>query len=79
MLADILTWPGPVVWWHPTGGQRHAFHPDPKPAPGQHRHALCGDEATLAPATYTDWLAPTCDICMARARDRAHAREKRRS
>ncbi|SFD85186.1 hypothetical protein SAMN04487819_10491 [Actinopolyspora alba] len=35
-------WSGPVVWWNPVGGFRHAFSREIRPRPEQRRDTLCG-------------------------------------
>lgn len=70
-------WEGPVVWWQPTRGERHAFPPDRRPRPGQERETVCGEQVTLVELAEVDWLAPTCDACMAEARTRRDARAER--
>lgn len=73
----FLSWEGPVVWWHPVDGWRHALSPELRPRPGQERATVCGEAVTLAEASDVDWLAPTCDTCMAEARARGNARAAR--
>ncbi|MDR7301951.1 zinc finger protein [Haloactinomyces albus] len=72
-----VEWEGPVVWWQPVEGQRHAFSPDRRPRPGQERDTVCGEQVTLVELAEVDWLAPTCDVCMAEACTRRDARVER--
>ncbi|NYH80353.1 hypothetical protein FHR84_003710 [Actinopolyspora biskrensis] len=67
-------WSGPVVWWNPVAGLRHAFSRELRPRPGQERDTLCGQWVTLIDPSELDWLLPTCDICMSVAVE--HGREK---
>ncbi|NYH79477.1 hypothetical protein FHR84_002815 [Actinopolyspora biskrensis] len=75
-----LSWEGPVVWWNPVEGLRHAFTPEQRPRPDQWRATLCGPRVTLIEPDEVDWLLPTCDDCMSaavtRGRDREHRREE---
>ncbi len=67
MSSGGLTWRGPVVWWQPVAGWRHALSPDQRPRPGQERQTVCGEQVTLIEPSDVDWLLPTCDTCMAAA------------
>ncbi|WP_017973539.1 zinc finger protein [Actinopolyspora halophila] len=75
-----LSWEGPVVWWNPVEGFRHAFTPERRPRPEQRRETLCGLRVTLIEPDEVDWLLPTCDDCMSaavvRGRDKEHRREE---
>ncbi len=62
-----LRWQGPVVWWNPVDGLRHAFSPERRLHPGQERDTQCGLPVTLIEPDAVDWLMPTCETCMARA------------
>lgn len=72
---ESLKWQGPVVWWNPVDGFRHAFSPERRPHPGQERITECGLSVTLIEPGPVDWLMPTCDTCMARARE--HVEDRR--
>ncbi|SFD72881.1 zinc-finger [Actinopolyspora alba] len=72
-----IGWRGPVVWWNPIAGYRHAFGPDTPPRPEQHRDTLCGVSVTLTESSDADWLLPTCDSCMSEALIRSENREQR--
>lgn len=61
---------GPVVYWRPFEGLRHALSPAELPRAGQVRDTLCGVSATLTDPSEVDWLAPTCDHCMVHAKAR---------
>ncbi len=74
-LEEGLFWQGPVVWWNPVGGWRHAFAPDMKPRPGQERVTVCGQAVVLIDPSELDWLAPTCDACMGRAKEWSQQRQ----
>lgn len=76
-MSGGLQWEGPVVWWNPVAGQRHAFGPDRRPHPGEERDTLCGATVTLTDPSDVDWLMPTCDICMSAAVARSDARAER--
>ncbi|WP_372495380.1 zinc finger protein [Saccharopolyspora soli] len=71
-----LVSPGPVVYWRPHGGQRHALWPMELPRAGQERETVCGDTITLIEPSEVDWLDPTCEFCMTRARELRDARER---
>lgn len=78
-ISEALQQPiGPVVWWQPVEGERHALPPHRRPHPGEERETLCERRVTLIDPTDVDWLCPTCDVCMVRARERVHEREDRR-
>ena len=74
-LEEGLFWQGPVVWWNPVDGWRHAFAPDRKPQPEQERVTLCGQAVVLIDPSELDWLAPTCDVCMNRAKEWSQQRQ----
>ncbi|SFT89828.1 zinc-finger [Actinopolyspora lacussalsi subsp. righensis] len=76
-MLDSLEWQGPVVWWNPVGGWRHAFTPDQRPHPGQERETLCERTVTLIEPSDVDWLMPTCDTCMTAAIRRRDDRTER--
>ncbi len=65
---------GPVVYWHPFGGERHALWPTSPPQHGQVRDTVCGRNTTIAQASDVDWLAPTCVECLTKARAMRDAR-----
>ncbi|MEV6229466.1 zinc finger protein [Saccharopolyspora shandongensis] len=67
---------GPVVYWRPHGGRRHALWPPELPRAGQTRETVCGGTITLADPSEVDWLDPTCEFCMAKARELRDARER---
>ncbi|GAB3549139.1 hypothetical protein J2S53_004147 [Actinopolyspora lacussalsi] len=71
---ETLRWRGPVVWWQPVAGWRHALSPELRPRPGQRRTTLCGEDVELIDPTEVDWLMPTCDTCMSLACDRMEQR-----
>lgn len=58
---------GPVVYWRPLKGERHALPPTHVPRPGEERETLCGLNVTTTDPSDVDWLDPTCGHCMARA------------
>ncbi|ASU80706.1 hypothetical protein CDG81_00595 [Actinopolyspora erythraea] len=70
-------WSGPVVWWNPVGGFRHAFSREVRPRPQQQRDTLCGQRVTLIDPSEVDWLVPTCDICMSTAIEHGREQEQR--
>lgn len=76
-MFDSLEWEGPVVWWNPVDGWRHAFTPDERPSPGRERETLCGQAVTLIDPSAVDWLMPTCDTCMNAAIHRRDDRTER--
>lgn len=59
---------GPVAYWRPARGQRHALSADLLPHAGQVRDALCGLRLVLIQPTDDDWLAATCASCLVRAK-----------
>ncbi|MDR7301869.1 zinc finger protein [Haloactinomyces albus] len=63
----VGSWQGPVVWWQPVLGERHALSPEERPRPGQTRDTVCGLSVTLQAPSDVDWLLPTCDECWAQA------------
>ncbi|MDR7301784.1 zinc finger protein [Haloactinomyces albus] len=79
MLSEGLQWEGPVVWWQPVVGQRHALSPEVRPKPGQERDTGCGQSVTLIDPSDVDWLMPTCDDCVARAVELGEQRRQRSS
>lgn len=68
---------GPVAYWRPFEGVRHALEPTEPPQVGQQRQALCGDSITVTAASDVAWLAPTCDFCWAEATSRRDAQHRR--
>ncbi|NYH80820.1 hypothetical protein FHR84_004188 [Actinopolyspora biskrensis] len=74
---DGFEWPGPVVWWNPVDGFRHAFDAGQRTRPGQNRETLCGSNVVLIDPSELDWLLPTCDICMSAAVERGRTKEER--
>lgn len=58
---------GPVAYWRPYEGTRHAMEPSEPPRPGHDRETLCGDAISVVEPTVVDWLAPTCAECWRRA------------
>ncbi|MDR7301208.1 zinc finger protein [Haloactinomyces albus] len=77
MTCGGFQWEGPVVWWRPVDGYRHALPPEERPAAGQQRETVCGESVTLTEPAAVDWLMPTCDACMAEACARRDARAER--
>ena len=69
---------GPVVYWRPFDGSRHALSPNPPPRDGQTRETLCGVTTTLAEPSELDWLDPTCPQCWVEAKERLRQRQERR-
>ncbi|MEV0698469.1 zinc finger protein [Saccharopolyspora sp. NPDC050389] len=67
---------GPVVYWRPHGGQRHALWPPELPRAGQTRETVCGRTVTLADPSEVDWFDPTCEFCMGKARELRDSRER---
>lgn len=65
---------GPVVYWRPDGGRRHALWPPELPRAGQTRETVCGLTVTLAEPSELDWIDPTCEPCWAKARELRDAR-----
>lgn len=65
---------GPVVYWHPFNGERHALWPVSPPEPDQERDTVCGLRTVIERATELEWLAPTCHECWAKARALRDAR-----
>lgn len=59
---------GPVAYWRPVRGQRHALSAEWLPHPGQVRDALCGLRLVLTEPSDHDWLAETCTACLNRAK-----------
>lgn len=76
VLSGGLSWKGPVVWWQPVAGWRHALPPDRRPHPGEERETVCGESVTLIDPSDVDWLLPTCDTCMARAMELVEQRRQ---
>ncbi|GAB2760580.1 hypothetical protein GCM10027174_41330 [Salinifilum aidingensis] len=74
MRVPRLDRQGPVVYWRPWQGLRHALDPSEPPQPGQQRTGLCGAPVEVRDAGATEWLAPTCPACWDRARQRRDAR-----
>lgn len=58
---------GPLVYWRPWNGERHALWPTSIPRAGQERDTLCGAKASITEPTEIEWLAPTCGVCMSKA------------
>ncbi|MBA8825775.1 hypothetical protein FHX42_003141 [Saccharopolyspora lacisalsi] len=56
-------------------GWRHAFSPEAKPRPEQERVTLCGQAVVLIDPSELDWLMPTCDTCMDRAKQWSQQRQ----
>jgi zinc finger protein len=67
---------GPVVYWRPNGGQRHALWPLELPRAGQTRETVCGKSITLTEPSEVDWFDPTCETCMVKARELRDERER---
>lgn len=67
---------GPVAYWRPAQGERHALSPEQRPYPGQSRQALCGLRLTVTEPTDCDWFAETCTECLIRAKALRDAREQ---
>ena len=67
---------GPVAYWRPARGERHALSPEQRPYPGQVRDALCGLQMTITETTDCDWFAETCRDCRERAKALRDARER---
>ncbi|MFR9729328.1 zinc finger protein [Saccharopolyspora sp. MS10] len=68
MAFGVFHGRGPVAYWRPVSGVRHAVDPGEPPHPGQARTALCGAELKITKASAEDWLAPTCAACWEVAR-----------
>ncbi|WP_188987102.1 zinc finger protein [Saccharopolyspora thermophila] len=68
---------GPVVYWRPHGGLRHALWPPELPRAGQTRETVCGSTITLTDPSEVDWLDPTCPTCMDKARQLRDERDRR--
>ncbi|MCX2730851.1 hypothetical protein OOZ19_11425 [Saccharopolyspora sp. NFXS83] len=69
-LRRVYSGDGPVAYWRPVDGARHAMLPTERPHPGQQRKSLCGEDITITKASPEDWLAPTCAACWDAARTR---------
>ncbi|MHA6801567.1 zinc finger protein [Bounagaea algeriensis] len=74
MRVPRLDRQGPVVYWRPWEGLRHALDPSEPPQPGRQRTGLCGTAVEVRDADATEWLAPTCPDCWAHARELRDAR-----
>ncbi|GAA3352156.1 MULTISPECIES: zinc finger protein [Saccharopolyspora] len=67
---------GPVAYWRPAKGERHALSAEQRPYPGQVRDALCGLRFTINEPSDCDWFAESCADCLARAKALRDAREQ---
>ena len=79
MRVPRLDRQGPVVYWRPWEGLRHALDPSEPPQPGQQRTGLCGTAVEVREADAVEWLAPTCTDCWTHARELRDSRAAARA